>query len=113
MYGTVARLRVKPGQEKALIANMKKWDSERGPKVKGYIASYLYRMDKDPSKMIMTVVFKDKASYFANANDPAQDKEYRELRKLLVATPQWNDGEIVDAAYGLPATWAEATAAAR
>ena len=95
MYGTVARLRVKEGQEKALIANMKKWDRERGPKVKGYIATYMYRLDKDPSKMILAVVFKDKASYFANANNPEQDKEYRELRKHLVATPQWNDGEIV------------------
>lgn len=95
MYGTVARLRVKPGQEKALIASMKKWNLERQPKVKGYVASYLYRLDKDPTKMMLAVVFRNKATYSANADDPEQDKWYREFRKFLEATPQWNDGEVV------------------
>lgn len=95
MYGTVARIRVKAGHEKAIVDGMKKWETERKAKVKGAIASYLYRLDKDPRTMMMAVVFRDKASYFANANDPEQDKWYREFRQHLERTPQWNDGEIV------------------
>ncbi len=95
MYGTVARIRVKVGHEKAIVESLKRWEKERKAKVKGAIASYLYRLDKDPKTMILAVVFRDKASYFANANDPEQAKWYKEFRQHLERTPQWNDGEII------------------
>ena len=40
-------------------------------------------------------VFEDKASYEVNADDPGQDKWYRELRANLEADPEWQDGEYV------------------
>ncbi len=40
-------------------------------------------------------MFQDKESYMANANNPAQDAWYKELRELLVADPTWDDGEYV------------------
>ncbi len=97
MYGTVARLRIKAGHEKAIIDGQRQWEKERRPKVKGAIASYLYRLDKDPQAMMLAVVFKDKASYFANANDPEQDRWYKEFRQHLERAPQWNDGEVLTA----------------
>lgn len=98
MYGTVARVRVKPGQEKALLALMDEWWRARRPKVKGAITGYLYKLDKNPNEMIMAVVFQDKKTYHDNANDPEQDKWYRRFRELLQADPIWEDGEIVSVA---------------
>ncbi|MBI4305873.1 MAG: antibiotic biosynthesis monooxygenase [Chloroflexi bacterium] len=95
MYGTVARIRVKPGGEKALLALMDEWNKQRKGKVKGAVATYVYRLDKDPNQLVMAVVFKDKKSYTDNANDPEQDKWYRRFREQLQSDPVWDDGEIV------------------
>ena len=97
MYGTIARIRVKAGHEKAIVDDMKWWEQERKAKVRGAVATYLYQLDKDPQTMMMAVVFNDKASYVANANDPEQDKWYQEFRQHLARSPQWNDGEVVAA----------------
>ena len=95
MYGTVARMRPKAGQEQALIALMNDWQRERKPKVKGAVAGYLYKPDSGSGELIMAVVFQDKATYTANAEDPEQDRWYRRMRELLAADPTWEDGEVV------------------
>lgn len=93
MYGTVFRIQPKLGTEEEIIRLMEQWDRERRPKVKGVVATYLYRLDQ--GGMMGAVVFQDKETYEANANDPEQDRWYRRLRELLEADPEWNDGEIV------------------
>ena len=39
-------------------------------------------------------MFEDKASYMANADDPAQNERYMEFRALMEADPEWHDGAI-------------------
>jgi len=95
MYGTVARLKVKPGMEAEMAAFGESWSNDRKPQVNGAIGGYIYRMDADPGTMIMTVVFADKASYHANAQDPAQDSVYQRLRSMLTEDPIWEDGEVI------------------
>lgn len=92
MYGTVAQMKAKPGKAAELMA----FHSEiAGRKPEGMIAVHVYRLDSDPDEFIMAVLFKDKASYFANAQAPEQDKEFRRMRELLEADPRWYDGEVV------------------
>lgn len=55
----------------------------------------LYRMDGDAHDCYLVVAFKDKESYHANARDPKQDERYQRMRAILVADPEWHDGEIV------------------
>lgn len=95
MFGTVAHAHVKPGHEQAVMSLMEEWNRERKPKVKGALASYLFRSEKDPNEMIMVAVFQDRDSYYANAADPAQDRWYRRLREHLAEDPVWEDGEII------------------
>ncbi len=95
MYGTVAHLRVKPGQEQGVIEYMEHWSRERKPHVPGVIGGYLYRLDSDPGVWVMAVAFADKASYTANAQSPEMDADYQRLRALLTEDPIWEDGEIV------------------
>jgi hypothetical protein len=45
-------------------------------------------------------VFKDKATYDANADDPAQDRWFQSLRALLEADLEWEDGEYVAGRIG-------------
>jgi heme-degrading monooxygenase HmoA len=88
MYGTVARMKVKPGA----LESLKRME-ERHPK--GFIATYAYRMDSNPDELWLAVLFEDEASYRANANSPEQDHEYRDLRSHLREDPEWHDGEVV------------------
>ncbi len=92
MYGTVARMRLKPGMEAKLKAEMAQYERLGIP---GFVSTLVYRMDRDANELYMTVVFKDKASYDANAKDPKQDERFRKMRALLAADPEWHDGEII------------------
>jgi len=93
MYGTVANIRVKAGHGEDLKRIMIEWNAEHKPKVKGALTGYLYQLDSDPQDWIMVALFDDKESYVANAEDPEQDRRFRQLMEHLDGEPQWHDGE--------------------
>jgi quinol monooxygenase YgiN len=95
MFGTVALMKPKSGQEQAVVDALEKWWSERRPTVKGAIASTIHRNDSNPQELIMSVVFASEEDYRANASDPEQDRWYQSLRALLDADPRWMDGEVL------------------
>jgi heme-degrading monooxygenase HmoA len=93
MYGTIAKLHVKPGAEPLLNA----WFDGMNNAVKdvGWIATTIYRSDEDPHVHWMTVVFESREAYVANAQRPSQDARYRRLRSCLESDPEWHDGEVI------------------
>jgi hypothetical protein len=91
MYGTIARLRIRKDAEDRLLALL---DAMEERPVAGSIASYVYRLDNDPQDLMLAVLFTDRDAYVRNADDPAQDAEYRKLRELLERDPEWHDGEV-------------------
>ena len=92
MYGTVARMRIKPGMESKLQALAKSYEAVNIP---GHVSTTVYRLDAGGDEYILSVVFADKASYEKNADSPEQDKRFQDMRALLAADPQWMDGEII------------------
>jgi quinol monooxygenase YgiN len=97
MYGTVARLRVKPGMEARFEELGREFEAAQVP---GWVGEYVYRMDAQPDEFFMAAIFESKEAYVANARNPEQDARYRQLRELLVEDPEWHDGEII---YSYPA----------
>src|SRR5947209_10278885 len=97
MYGTVADLKVKPGKTNDLIAWADRWEAERGSKLAGYVNTYTLVTDGDSGHVLVMAVFDSKASYQANAADPAMNDWYEQMRAMLTADPIWNDGEITAA----------------
>ena len=93
MYGTVAFMKVKPGKLDELMALTQ--EETRDRRMRGFVADYVYRMDDDPDRLCLVVLFSDKESYVKNAQDPEQDKWYRRIRELLEADPEWHDGEVI------------------
>lgn len=91
MFGTVGRMKVKPGKLDDVLELMRNDDRE----VDGSVAYYIYQLEGKENECIIVVVFRDRESYFANADDPAQDDWYRKLVTLLEAPPTWEDGDIV------------------
>lgn len=94
MYGTVARLRTKPGMAEQLERLSADYEAVA---VDGHIANYLYRLDGTSDDFYLVVLFRDRESYHRNANDPAQNERYLRMRELLAEDPRWHDGEVVQA----------------
>ncbi len=92
MYGTIARMKIKPGTEEQL---RKIGEERRSVKVAGIVFQHVYRSDRDPTEIFLAVGFESKDAYVANAKSPEQNERYQELRALLTADPDWHDGEIV------------------
>jgi quinol monooxygenase YgiN len=90
MYGTVARMRVKPG----FLDAMKRIYEDQEISA-GAVAIYAYQMDADPNELYMAVIFESKEAYVANAQSPETDAQYRQWLEWLEAEPEWHDGEIV------------------
>lgn len=91
MYGTVAKTVVKPENREKLRDLMKRQMGER--EIPGYVTSYvLFENDSDVAWMF--AVFQDRATYDANAGDPAMDAQYQEYSALMEGAPEWHDGQI-------------------
>jgi hypothetical protein len=71
------------------------WDDSRDPTSVGAKADYVFQSDRDANEHTIVAVFRDRDAYVANANDPEQDRWYRQMREHLEADPEWVDGEIV------------------
>jgi len=91
MYGTVAKMRVKPENREAIKQVMAA--QMQGAQPAGYIRSSVLT-ENDGDVQWLFVVFEDRASYDANANDPAQHERYTAFRALMEADPEWHDGTI-------------------
>ena len=69
------------------------FEAERSREVKGYVATHVLR-ENDSENIWLIAVFEDRATYDANADDPAQHEMYVKYRALLEEEPEWHDGEI-------------------
>jgi heme-degrading monooxygenase HmoA len=91
MYGTVARMTLKPGSEEKMMKAMEGSDAGRI----GHIATYVFKSDADPNVHFVTTIFESKSAYKKFADSPEQDKRFHQLRELLAADPDWHDGEVI------------------
>jgi hypothetical protein len=95
VFGTIALMKPKAGKEEDVIRHFESWWTERATKVKGPLGGDLRRNTGNPAELIATVTFDSEEHYKENANDPEQDRWYRELVALLEKDPVWIDGEVI------------------
>jgi quinol monooxygenase YgiN len=93
MYGTIAKLKVKPGQVEAMKSHMASVSSRQAP---GFVSVNVYQMDADPNELYLAVVFESKDAYVANANRPETDADFKKMMQFLVAEPEWHDGQVIE-----------------
>lgn len=92
MYGTVARMVLKPGMRERFVALWREIDAPGFP---GRVAEYLYRSDTDPDELYLAVVFASEEACRKNAENPAMDASYRRVRELMAVDPEWHDGAVI------------------
>jgi hypothetical protein len=88
-------MRPREGEEARVADYYRRWERDRKPMVRGAIAAYVFKPKSRPDELMGVVVFDSEANYYKNAGDPEQDKWYGQLRALLLADPEWNDGDIL------------------
>ena len=89
-------MRVKKGSESTLDELSRRFEARH---VDGWMSTNIYRIQNDPREYWISVVFRDESSYKKNADDPVQDKWFRELIQHLESEPEWHDGEVVHTAH--------------
>jgi quinol monooxygenase YgiN len=96
MFGTVAHVTVQPGKEAEFLAIGTQWTQARGEET-GQVAEYVFQAEDRQREYFIVGIFRDRATYRANAADPETDRWYRRLRATLADDPEWHDGEVVQA----------------
>jgi quinol monooxygenase YgiN len=91
VYGTIAKMKLKPGAEEEIMRLMEVPSTDR----EGHVATYVFKSDADPNVHYVTTVFESKSAYKKFADSPEQDKRFRKMQELLTAAPEWHDGEVV------------------
>jgi quinol monooxygenase YgiN len=92
MFGTVAIIKPSPGRETAIADKLNEWWETRRTQAEGALSSTVHRNGQE---LILSVVFDNEEHYRANAEDPAQDRWYQEVRALMEEDPRWMDGEVL------------------
>ena len=82
MYGTIARMRVKPGKE----AELAKIGRESAQGIPGLVFEHIFKMDADPNEYMLVVAFTDKASYRANAESPGKTSATNSMSRSSTAS---------------------------
>ena|SRR5438093_9949717 len=94
MFGSVFRVKVKPGSYDKLQEVIASWNRDRAPKAVGTQGSYALHSKDDPNEMWVMAIFDTEENYYKNANDPDQDAWFQKMRANLESDPEWHDGEI-------------------
>lgn len=95
MYGTIYRIKVKPGKLAQVLNQFKSWETTQLPQATGVIASYHLQLDSNPDELLNVAIFDSEENYRKNAQVPGQAQWYRGLRELLESDPEWNDGHYI------------------
>jgi quinol monooxygenase YgiN len=95
MFGTIARLQLKPGALPQLQAMGEQLSGDSRLKQNGHIATYIYQRSEDPNEVWLVVMFESKEAYYKNAESPAQHEQFTQMSQLLAAPPEWHDGEVI------------------
>jgi quinol monooxygenase YgiN len=92
MFGTIARAKIKP-ENRMSFEEVMRTQMSAAP-IDGFVAGYTVWPEKVDDEVMLVAIFRDRESYMRNADDPAQDARFREMRALLESDPEWMDGEF-------------------
>jgi heme-degrading monooxygenase HmoA len=92
VYGTVARMMLKPGSEQRMVELLREEEAAAIPGDRGTV---VFRSDRDPNEFFFAILFESKEAYAANAKSPEMHQRYLQYRELLSGDPDWHDGEVV------------------
>jgi heme-degrading monooxygenase HmoA len=91
MYGSIAKMKVKPGKAESLNEMMR----ERGHDPGGAVSLSVFQMDADPSEIWVVAISESREAYRAYSESPESHETYLKMRESLEDAPEWHDGEVI------------------
>ncbi|HUZ85636.1 MAG TPA: antibiotic biosynthesis monooxygenase family protein [Candidatus Baltobacterales bacterium] len=91
MYGTIAKMKLKPGAEEKVMQVMGGSDSA----AEGHVSTFVFKSDADPNVHFVTTVFESKDAYKRFADSAEQSRRFHQIKDLLAGEPEWHDGEFI------------------
>ncbi|MBN2044882.1 MAG: hypothetical protein JW757_07690 [Anaerolineales bacterium] len=92
MFGTVAKMKFKPGMLKVMLEETELDSSEQD---RGMVAVLVFQSTDDPDIGFMVAVAESEEAYRANADRPETDARFRKMMEFLEREPEWNDGHLI------------------
>ena len=92
MYGTIFKLKIKPGHHEQLLDVFKELSD--APKPAGGVAWFVMKPD-DKEDWIGVAVLDSKESHVNNSNRPEQHQMFLKMMEHLESEPEWTDGTYV------------------
>jgi heme-degrading monooxygenase HmoA len=92
MYGTLGRMRPKPGKRDELVELLRTPPS--GAAANGYRSAFLLKADEGED-VVVAVMYEDKDAYTTMVHDPQTDANFGTIMELLDREPSWTDGEWI------------------
>jgi heme-degrading monooxygenase HmoA len=93
MYGTVGRVKLRAEKREQFRQTL---EGQGNANIPGFNKAWLMFPENREDEALVVVFFEDKNSYWKNANDPEQDKRYREFAQFFQSEPEWHDGEWIE-----------------
>jgi hypothetical protein len=93
MYGTMGLIKVKKENQQKLVETL---NAQRNPDIQGFRQAFVMFPENHEGTGILVAMFEDRDSYWKNADDPEQDKRYREFAQYFEGEPTWHDGEWIE-----------------
>lgn len=91
MFGTIGRIRPKPGHDASIVALMEEWARTQRPKIPGLVVQVAGAPVDRAGELIIVIIVRDEITYRALADSPAQDAWYRRMVEHLEGEPTWED----------------------
>lgn len=93
MFGTVARIRIKPGKEDDLRRIAGEITDADPP---GFVRNYVLRSKDDPQEIWLVALFDSEQAYYDNASRPETNAQYERWMELTEGQPEWHDVLVQD-----------------
>lgn len=94
MFGTIGRFKVKPGHIDALKALDEEWMKEFRPSIPGPIMMFRGKVDETSDDYVFVFLCRDKKTYFAIADEPRQDEQYKRQMEHVDGEITWTDIQV-------------------
>ncbi len=98
MYGTISRVKVKPGHEKDLETLEQEFMEKIRPTIDGKVVWYRGTQNDHPDVTVSIFLCETKQAYMKLADDPAMDALFQRMMEHYQDEPSWEDVQI-DAVY--------------
>lgn len=91
MFGTVARIRIKPGHEDDLARIAGEITATNPP---GFVTNYVLRSKDDPQERWLIAIFESEQAYYDNASRPETNAQYERWMEITEGQPEWHDVHV-------------------